>query len=155
MHLHKLILAGVVALVLVGPVLADEGDGEKYLCIGDRVAALRWEKSVGEWRLQTGTNETKYILKPTAGDKSVGTPYAVFPFGSRTPKVPDFRCSESVRDVMKASLPKYQFMICGGGVSEFAFSPNTMRFQITYSFGYVQDSKEDTPYIMIGTCSEL
>ena len=126
------------------PALGEEPTA--YLCIPDACTGFKPTDS-GKWVIERFNVEgMQYLLSEKEGK------WQWQKFGGRSLTHPLSKCN---------TFDEYGFLICQYLMDEIRFNKKTLRFMVTFPMGYVTSDIEtdktldDTPFIMIGTCTPL
>jgi hypothetical protein len=123
-------------------------DPHAYLCIADQATGFKYDKNLKEWKLAIfHTNNERYILKLKDNQwywSEFGNP------SHEPPQCDQFNSSGNIKCVLTIDEDIMEIV---------SFNRNTLRYQFTYVFGYVDPlpmyEGSDTPSIEIGRCSEM
>ncbi len=126
---------------------------DAYICVPDHVTGFKFEG--GEWKPSIfNTDNKKYIIRRSKESDLHGTAY---------PWIWGELGDERPVGICKETFSKIGVMNCLGLGTDLQISSKTLRFQETNTYGYVFDGFNDgdipdssnTPFIMIGKCSEI
>jgi hypothetical protein len=112
---------------------------ESYLCISEAIGGVAYDSSLNKWDgTKFSNNNHKIILKKKNGS------WKYADFGNNFEESCD-------------KMNEYGIFRCNMILGEFIFNSKSKRFIKTYTAGYLsgQDNNDNTPYVMIGTCSPL
>lgn len=134
---------GAVTLCALGmsPAYAD-----RYLCIAELAAGLSFDEARKKWEPSPFLADSKYIIAEP--DESISSLY-------------EFVVTEvglsSFSYVCVSEFNDAGFIRCDGAFGYFMMNKTSGRFQSHYDYGYIEgpeeDSRANTPYVQIGTCS--
>jgi hypothetical protein len=134
-----------LAVSLVGTSMMPADAADNFVCIGEKSTGFHREGSVWErasfraddqFVISQGTSPNEFVIRQTGSEKIVHT------------------CKRETYDLIGGPLVSPD-MICGGMAFNFSFNFETLRFQQFYGIGYVGDTPNNTPYILIGKCTKL
>ncbi len=159
-------------LVQIGHGLAaDAPSPSGWLCVADKAAGFRYNKSTKSWSAAVFTTDSKYVVRiPTDKDiKELESINQVSQHSTPPAYIVRVLGQDDDMSIVPATCenpPSAEtgLMVCEGGLMQFAVNVHLLRMQRYYGIGYLhQDGKlfpsfEDhpgTPYIEIGRCSPL
>jgi hypothetical protein len=122
---------------------SESAHAQSFLCVGQLATGFAWSK--GRWSAsQPDVTDKIFVVQPSGSLDD----YTVTRIGDREPS---HYCSVQRR------ADSTLLLICGGLANGFTFSSKTLRFQENYGIGYTNggDSSANTPYLVIGKCTEL
>jgi hypothetical protein len=128
----------------LSPVLSSAEDKTEndvsYLCAADKSVGFSFHKITGEWKRAFFRAEDKYIISKS---KKKGFTWEVKRVGNQMALT---FCEEA-----------YGYLFCKG-IYNFYFNKNNLRFLMTYSYGYwnnTQEEGDEVPQMEIGKCDPL
>ena len=143
---------GLVGFILLwGNALGDS----TYRCIPDAATGFYFDESTKSWKpTNFNVEEKKYVLKEekASDEASAWILTELAETGERSVLV---SCIDT--------QPDATLVICDGGVNDFRFNKQSLRYMLFYPIGYVQPEEyialseegSDTPHIEIGKCAPI
>ena len=138
-------LSASLLLAVVASAQDNHIDGP-FLCIADMATGFVYEND--KWKIAIfNISDSRHIVRRTKPDDyRQEVPWVWGKFGERL-----------LHGFCETDVNENGTLFCRGAGQEFKLNVRTLRYQISYSLGYVDglDSPADAPYIAIGKCSSL
>lgn len=144
----RLMVCAVTAVLLTSPAKAETG----YLCKSDKSVGFAYDASRKTWLPSQFTKTSEYVVRPSSAEANETiSPWIVM---SMNPRGAFAYCDHVPNE--------YKFLICQSGITTFKINLNSLRFMTSVSDGYwnfgrngYPDTESTTPYLEIGTCTQL
>jgi len=131
---------------------------ERFLCIAEKATGFSFD--AGDWKSTEFTVDEKFILtkEPISEKKKEEFKGTVWR---------DVTTGYSIKEVGKSGLSgvisnwcalSHESLYCNDSIKTFGLNLKNLRFIVSSPWGYwnsTSDKKSDTPFLMIGRCSEF